>query len=307
MLIEVRHQYYQELKVQILKALFVSVVLAVSCFGQQESLLIGPGDELSVKVFDTPEMDQRVRVTDAGEIPLLFIGDVHVATFTPAEAARAIEDTLKEKQLMNHPRVAVHVEVYSTQEVSVVGQVRNPGAYSIAAPLPVLKVLSKAGGLTDVADRHITIQRHGDSQRKLDYFLSNSSDTALENGVMVYPGDTVIVPKAGIIYVLGDVGRPGGYTMSDNDSQMTVLEAVANAGGVNKTAIASKVKLVRKTTSGTTEIPISLGAMQKGKRSDIAMQPNDVLFVPFSYMKNIVFNGSQIAAAAVTAVIYSHP
>ena len=292
---------------QILKMLFLSVSMAVSCLGQRESLLIGPGDELSVKVFDTAEMDQRLRVTDAGEIPLLFVGNVHVAAFTPAEAARAIEETLQRKQLMNHPHVTVHVEEYSSQEVSVIGQVRNPGTYSITTPLPVLKVLSKAGGLTEVADRNITIQRHGDSKQKLNYFLSNRSDTALENSLMVYPGDTVMVPKAGIIYVLGDVGRPGGYTMSDNDSQMTVLEAVANAGGVNKTAIASKVKLVRKTTSGTTEIPISLGAMQKGKRSDIAMQPNDVLFVPFSYMKNIVFNGSQIAASAASAVIYAHP
>jgi len=293
--------------VQILKALLVSVVIAVSCLGQTESLLIGPGDELSVKVFDTPEMDQQVRVTDAGEIPLLFIGNVHVASLTPAQAARAVENTLKEKHVMNHPHVAVSVEEYATQEVSVVGQVRNPGTYSIAAPLPVLRILSKAGGLTELADRNITIQRHGECQRKVECFLSNSSDAALQNNVMVYPGDTVIVPKAGIIYVLGDVGRPGGYTMSDNDSQMTVLEAVAIAGGLNKSAIVSKVKLVRKTTNGTTEIPIPLGAMEKGKRSDIVMQPNDVLFVPFSYMKNIVFNGSQIAASAASAVIYAHP
>ena len=109
---------------------------------------------------------------------------------------------------------------------------------------------------------------------------------------MVYPGDIVIVPKAGIVYVLGDVARPGGYTMSNNDSQMTVLEALATAGDTNKTAIISKVKLVRTTTSGITEIPISLGAMRKGKQPDIAMQSNDVLYVPSSYMKNLALNAS---------------
>lgn len=291
---------------RILLVALISIVTAAACLGQTESLLIGPGDQLSVQVFDTPEMDRTVRVTDAGEIPLLFVGNVRVATLTPAEAARAIEDALKAKQLMNHPQVTVSVEEFATAEVSIMGQVRNPGTYSITAPLPVLRVLSKAGGLADAADRNITIQRHGDSQQTVKYFLSNNSDAALENSVMVYPGDTVIVPRAGIVYVLGDVGRPGGYTMSDNDSQMTVLQAIATAGGTNKTAIMSKVKLVRKTSDGATQIAIPLGAMQKGKKSDMAMQANDVLFVPFSYMKNIAFNSTQIAASAAGAIIYAH-
>jgi polysaccharide biosynthesis/export protein len=285
---------------------FVAIVLCsvAVCFGQTESLLIGPGDELRVQVFDTPEMEQTVRVTDAGEIPLLFIGNVKVENLTPGEAARVIEETLKSKQLMIHPQVTVSVEEYATQQVSVMGQVRNPGTYPITAPLPVINVLSQAGGLADGADRNITIERHGDSQRIVKYFLSNSSDAAIQNSVLVYPGDTVIVPKAGIVYVLGDVARPGGYTMADNDSEMTVLEAVATAGGTNKSAITSKVTLVRKTGNGTTEISISLGPMERGKQSDIAMQPNDVLFVPFSYMKNLAFNGSQIAASAAGAIIY---
>jgi len=116
----------------------------------------------------------------------------------------------------------------------------------------------------------------------------------------------VMIPKAGIVYVLGDVGRPGGYAISDNNSQMTVLEAVATAGGTNKTAIVSKTRLVRKTATGITEIPIPLGAMEKGKQPDISLQASDVLFVPFSYMKNLAVNGSQIAASAGAAAIYTH-
>jgi len=287
--------------------LLVTIVAAAPCFGQPESLLIGPGDELKIEVFDTPEMDQTVRVTDAGEVPLLFVGNVKVAHFTPGEAARSIEATLRSKQLMTHPQVTVSVEEYASEQVSVMGEVRKPGAFSISAPIPVIAVLSNAGGLTDVADRNITIQRHGDSAQTVNYFLSNSSDAALQNSIMVYPGDIVMVPRAGIVYVLGDVGRPGGYTMSANDSRMTVLEALATAGGTNKTAIISKVKLVRRINNGTTEIPIPLGAIEKGKEADIAMQSNDVLYVPFSYMKNIAFNGSQIAASAAGAIIYTHP
>jgi polysaccharide export outer membrane protein len=292
---------------RILKVLLILIATVVVCFGQTESLLIGAGDQLRVEVFDTPEMSQRVRVTDAGEIPLMFIGNVKVANLTPGEAARAIEDTLKSKQLMTHPQVTVSVAEYATQQVSVMGQVRNPGVFYITAPVPVINLLSNAGGLTDAADRNITIQRHGDSQHTVKYFFSNNSDDALQTSVMIYPGDIVMVPKAGIVYVLGDVGRPGGYTMSNNDSQMTVLEALATAGDTNKTAIISKVKLVRKTINGITEIPISLGAMRKGKQPDIAMQSNDVLYVPFSYMKNLALNASQITASATSAMIYTHP
>lgn len=288
--------------------LFTVVLLSAGlCFAQKESLLIGPGDELKVQVFDTPEMNQTVRVTDSGEVPLLFVGDVKVEGLTPGEAADVIEQVLRSKQLMLHPQVAVTVDDYATEQVSIMGQVRSPGTYEITAPVSVLNVLSEAGGLTDVADRHITIQRHGRSQEIVTYFFSNSSEAALEKSVMVYPGDIVVVPKAGIIYVLGDVGKPGGYTMSDNDSRMTVLEALANAGGANKTAIISNIKLIRKTSAGTTEIAVPLRAMQQGKQPDLAMQPDDVLFVPFSYMKNLVFNGSQIVASAGSALIYTHP
>jgi polysaccharide export outer membrane protein len=283
------------------------LIAATACFGQSESLLIGPGDKLRVEVFDTPEMSQDVRVTDAGEIPLMFIGNVKVAGVTPGEASRAIEDTLKSKQLMIHPQVTVSVVEYATQQVSVMGQVKNPGVFPVTAPVPVINILSSAGGLTDSADRNITIQRHGDPRQTVKYFFSNNSDDALQTSVMVYPGDIVVVPKAGIVYVLGDVARPGGYTMSDNNSQMTVLEAIAQAGGTNTSAVVSKTKLVRRTATGITETPVPLSAMQKGKCSDFTLQANDVLFIPFSYMRHLATNGSQIAASAASAVIYAHP
>jgi len=286
--------------------MLICFTLTLICAAQRETLLIGPGDQLKVDVFDTPEMSQSVRVTDAGEIPLMFLGNVKVADLTPAQAAHVIEAALQSKKLMMHPQISITVEEYAT-EVSVLGEVHNAGAYQITTPVSVIKVLSKAGGLTEVADRNITIQRHGDPTQTVKYFLSNTSAEALEKNVIVYPGDTVLVPRAGVVYVLGDVARPGGFTMSANESQMTVLQALANAGGTNKTAILSKAKLVRKSPEGVKEIPISLNAMQKGEHPDVAMQANDILYIPFSYMKNIAFNGTQIAASAASAIIYTHP
>jgi polysaccharide export outer membrane protein len=292
---------------RLLSASLVLITFAGAGVAQQESLLIGAGDQLHIQVFDTPEMEQHPRVTDAGTVPLLFVGDVKLAGMTPGDAAHAIEDVLKQKQYMLHPHVAVTVEEYATQQVAVLGQVKTAGTYDITAPTPIINILSKAGGLTDLADRHITIERRGDANQKFSYFLSNSSEKALTDNVLVYPGDTVLVPRVGVVYVLGDVGRPGGFPMSSNDSDVTLLQALALAGAANKTALLSKAKLIRKTPNGPTDVPIELASVQKGKARDIALQPDDVLFVPSSWMKSLAANSSMIAAQATSAVIYAHP
>ncbi len=127
--------------------------------------------------------------------------------------------------------------------------------------------------------------------------------------VLVLPGDTVIVPKAGIVYVLGDVNRPGGYPMANNDSKMTMLEAIALAGGLTKTAKQGRARLIRQAGDGSfSDRRISVGDLQEGKIPDIAMQPGDVLYVPFSFGRNLaVLGAGSIAAAATSAVVYAIP
>lgn len=290
------------------KALLPVVILsllAVSCFAQQESLLIGPGDLVHIEVFDTPEMERHVRVTDSGVVPVAFIGDLHIGGLTPAAAGKAIEAALVEKQVMRRPQVTLTVEQYSTQGVSIMGQVQNPGAYPIQTPQPILKVLSLAGGMTDIADRHITIERHGDSKSSVTYFLSNDSKEALESQVLVNPGDTVLVPKVGVVYVLGDVTRPGGFPITTNDAQITVLQAIALAGSTNKTATSNRARLVRKTPSGLQDVPLQLADMEHGKKPDMILQPNDVVYVPFSWMKNMAISASSIVSSTSSAGIYA--
>src|SRR5271156_3587419 len=271
---------------------------------QNESLLIARGDLLHLQVYDTPEMEQHARVTDSGTIPFSFLGTVSVSGLTPAQAAEQIEHRLVAAGVMLHPEVSVRVEAYATQNASVMGQVQKPGSYEIDTGRKVVEVLAMAGGLTDVADRHITIQRFGAAQQKVEYYYSNSALTALSEDPMVYPGDTVIVPKAAVVYVLGDVSKPGGYPISTNNSRMTVLQAIALAGYANHTAAVGKSRLVRKTPTGVQEIDLPVGAMQKGKTPDIALLPDDVVYVPFSFMRNIVVNGQGILASATSAAIY---
>jgi len=286
--------------------LLLIVCIATNSPAQKESLLIGPGDALHIQVYDTPEMEQRARVTDAGEIPVSFLGNVKVANMTPSQAAKVIEQRLITAAIMVHPQVTVRVDAYATQNASVMGQVLKPGLYEIDTRRKVIEVLALAGGLTDIADRHITIERHGDPNQKAEYYYSNVAGTALDDDPMVYPGDTVVVPKAAVVYVLGDVLKPGGYPISTNNSKMTVLQAIALAGYANHTAAVGKSKLVRKTPTGVEQIDLPVGAMQKGKSPEIALMPDDVVYVPFSFLRNVVVNGQSILASATSAAIYIH-
>lgn len=288
---------------------FLAAVLSLgglvrTCSAQKESLLIGPGDLIQVDVIDTPELEQQVRVSDAGTVPLAFLGDVKLGGQTPSAAATVVANALKDKRMMRAPQVIVKIVEYATQEVSIVGQVRNPGAFTVSTPQPILKVLALAGGLTEIADRNVTIKRHLDASQ-VNYYLANDAEQALADSVLVYPGDIVIVPKAAFIYVMGDVARPGGYAISTNDSHVTVLQAVAMAGSANKTAIQSHVRLIRKTVNGTGETAIRLDAIEKGKQPDVALEANDVVYVPFSWVKNAAVNASSIAASTSSAAIYT--
>lgn len=269
----------------------------------QESLLINPGDTLHVQVLDTPDLEEHARVTDGGELPLILGGNVKVAGLTPEQAAHAIEKVLMDGDYVLHPRVLVTIEESATEKVSVLGEVKVPGAYAINTPRSVLEVLTLAGGINDLADRKILIERHGTGE-KVPYFLSNQPGVAIDTSVKVYPGDTVLVPKAGIVYVLGDVAHAGGYTMTNNDAQLSVLQLVARAGGTNHSAVPSHAKLIRKTDNGYVEMPLPLSAMQKGNRADLQLQPDDIVYVPFSYLRNFGLQASGLAASAASAAVY---
>lgn len=284
--------------------LVLLLTLGTSCRAQRESLPIGRGDLIHIQVFETGDLEEHIRVTDAGEIRLILGGTIKVAGLTPADAAAAIETRLRQANYLRSPHVLVMVEQYATEAVSVIGQVRSPGNYQIETPRHVLDVISMAGGLTENANREVTIGRHG-TTKKITYYLSNDSSAALKEDILVYPGDTIVVPKAEVVYVMGDVGRPGGYAQTTNNSQLTVLQAVTLAGGTPPTASLSHARLIRKQPNGTfSETPLRLGAMEKGKTVDIVLQADDIVYVPFSYLKNVAVGAGGLVASTSSAAIY---
>jgi polysaccharide export outer membrane protein len=298
----------------LLKSFSAALVLAVLCGGvaaQQvdNTLLIAAGDVLHIQVTDTPEAEQHPRVTDQGTIPVLGIGDVSVAGLTPGQAAARIHDTFIAHKFLKHPIVSVTVDSYAAAQISILGAVKTSGAYPIASPRPILDVLALAGGLTPEANRHILIERKGDKEHPVPYFVSNDGEKAIHEQVMVNPGDSVVVPRAGIIYVLGDVNRPGGFVMSNNESELTLLQGLALAGGLAKSAHQGHAYLVRSTEGGGhKQIDVAVSKIQKGKLPDFPLVPGDVLYIPFSFGRNLAnTGGGAIAGAAAQASIYAIP
>lgn len=270
-------------------------------------IVIGPGDTLHVVVFDVPELEQRMTVSDAGDADFTLVGAVHVAGLTQGQAAQKLVSMLASGHFVLHPNVTITVEQSAAAQVSVLGEVHTPGTYEISTARSILDVLALAGGLTGAADHNITIKRR-QSEDKTAVFVPNNADDAIARSVLVYPGDTVIVPKAGLIYVLGDVGRPGGYYM-ERDSKLSVLQAVSMAGGAQPTAAAPHARIVRKapeTATGYVDIPLPLRAIQDGKKPDVQLQADDVIYVPFSYARTWFIGSPAIIASATSALIYAH-
>ncbi len=287
----------------------LSIVLALVAILPQvalpasESLLIGPGDLLSIHVFRESDLDSKLRVKDAGTVTLPLIGPVQVAGLSAPDAAALIAEHYRDGHFLNHPQVSVFVEASATQEVSVLGEVARPGAVPLTSARSLLDVLAEAGGLTKSADRHVTIHHRGAATATV-LVPNNASAQAGLDDVLVAPGDTVLVPRAGIIYVLGDVGRPGGFLMQD-DSKLSLLQALALAGGPTKTAAESSARLLRTDNGKMSETPLHLKAVQRGQSPDVALQNDDIVFVPFSLGKNLALGASSIAASASSAIIYA--
>jgi polysaccharide biosynthesis/export protein len=268
-------------------------------------LKIAPGDLLHITVFDVPEMTQDVRIGAKGEAQLALIGNIDLAELTGEEAGDAIARELRNRKLLLSPQVNVLIKEFASQGVSVIGEVQHPGVYQVLGSRSLLDLISMAGGLTNVADTRITIKRRRGSEQAITVKLKTDDPaTSLNNNVQIYPGDLIVVPRAGIVYVLGDVNRPGGFVMQDS-GKITLLQALAQAGGAIKSASLSKTVLMRKNAQGYETTKLHVGKIQKGEAPDLDLHSNDILFVPNNRLKNALSGTQSVLSSIGSASIYA--
>lgn len=268
-------------------------------------LLIGSGDLLQVSVEGAPEYVREVRVSREGKITLPMIGSVQVGGLSASQAQDLIASRLREKQYFRDPQVTVFAKEYSTQGISVLGEVTKPGIYPLLGTHTLFDAISAAGGVTPKAGKKVMIMRRGETEAQVVEMPIGIKDWAQSN-VEVKPGDTVMVSKAGIVYVVGDVKLPGGFVMEN--SKMTVLQAVALAQGTNSTASLGKTKLIRKTATGQAETPIALDKIYTAKTPDVSLEAEDIVFIPSSKTKTGFHKGLDTILSTVSGMaVYAHP
>ena len=288
--------------------------------GAPANYLIGPEDVLDVDVFNVPELHKVVRVSNDGTIALALLGHVQASGRTAEELRAELEKQYGATYLQN-PQVSVYVTEFHAQPVSVIGAVERPGLYQLIAPRTLIEVLSMAGGLAKrtsaPAGKTLFVTRKGGfgdlplgegmelvTPEKLAINISRllySHEDALN--IEIQPRDTISVAKADVVYVVGEVRKPGGFVLEDREN-LTVLQALAMAEGVLGTAAKSQARIIRKATDGAqTEIPVDLKKVLAGKAPDEVLAANDILFVPSSAAKSAMKRGTEAAIGTVSGLI----
>lgn len=271
--------------------------------GGDSSVRLGAGDLVDVSVYDVPEMETKTRVSNNGDIYLPLVDYVHVDGLTVDEAESVIEKRLDQGGYVRSPHVQLFVQEYASSGANVMGEVNKPGIYPVLGDQTLFSVISAAGGFTDRAGSSISITRHDPSAAPITVPLSTSLQDHPESNVPVYPGDTILVRRADVIFVVGDVGHPSGLMMGDG-GRLSVLQAIALAGGTVSTAKLSGTRIIRKGPAGLTEVPVPLKKLLQAKAEDIPLEPNDILFVPSGRnLGHTAENALQMAATASILVV----
>jgi polysaccharide export outer membrane protein len=237
----------------------------------QRLLQLGPGDTVSIQVYGQPDMSTTVSVADDGTVTVPIIGDVPVRGLSPFEAATRIENALVDGKILIKPQVTVTLTVSKSQRVSVLGEVGNPGRYPVESNTTILDLLALAGGTKDTGAGTVfllhpapdgTITR---TEIHLADLFANKNSTPAQT---LQGGDSIYVPKAAQFYIFGEVNAPSMYRI---ESGMTILQAIARAGGVTLRGSRNRFEVRRKDANG-------IEHEVKAKLTDL-VQPDDIIRV----------------------------
>jgi polysaccharide biosynthesis/export protein len=264
------------------------------------STKLGAGDLIELSVYGVPDLNTKARIGNSGDVYLPLIDYVHIGDLTVDEAQELIQKRLEDGGFVRNPHVSIFVNESASQAVNMMGEVTRPGSYPAIGERRLFDLISAAGGLTEKAGRSVTIIHRQNPDQKVELHLPSNLADDTQNNVEIIPGDTVIVSRSGIVYVVGDVARPSGFMIGDDT--LTVLKALALAGGGTRTASLNGAKILRQTPTGVKEIPVQLQKVLRAKAPDVAMVKGDVLFVPGSAGKALAYRSAEAAFSMTSAL-----
>lgn len=244
--------------------------------------IIGPRDLLEIKVFELPEFDHTVRVSEDGSITLPLLGNVQVGGLTKEKVEQKIADLLE--KYVKKAQVSVFIKEYQSSRVAIIGAVEKPGMYELVGRQSLLQMISQAGGFKENAANEIYVLREGQDGNTAS--ISIDLEDLLLNGnqrlnIPLQPNDVINIPvdKLITIYVFGQVRNPGALQVKMS-KKITLLQAIAQAGGLGENASKRGVIVKRKDKAGKeTNLRVNLNDIIKGKRKDIPLREGDVVIV----------------------------
>jgi polysaccharide export outer membrane protein len=260
---------------------------------------IAPGDVIAIATYGALELSiPTLRIGATGEVVLPYVGTMKLSGLTPSEAAAALANALKSGGFMVDPQISVQTMESPTRVITVIGEVKNPMPIPAFGRIRLLDAIAASGGLTPMASHLLTIHRAGVPDPILvelgvDAYASEASNIPL------MAGDTLIVPKVGSVFILGEVKQPSAYPLSSN-APVTVMRALTLAGGVKFSAALSKARVIRTTADHhRVEIMLDLRKVMNGEQQDLALASDDVLFIPPNRFKAVIAAGGATAFATL--------
>lgn len=283
---------------------------------------IMPGDIIAIATYGAPELSttatttvdlpgsistvpvQGIKVGAQGEIVLPYLGTVKVSGMTPAEASQSLEKALKDAGILVNPQVTVELVDSPTRVITVMGEVQKPSTVPAFGQLRLLDVISACGGFTQLASHTITVRRR-DQDEPITVLMGTDPRNTDGTNIPLMAGDTVIVPKVGNVFVVGQVRNPEAIPLASN-TPITVLRAISMSGGLNYGAAMSKTVIIRTlANSQRVEISLDLRKIMNGKQKDVALSSDDVLLVPSnSFKAGLAGGGGAVVASSLYGIGY---
>jgi polysaccharide export outer membrane protein len=288
--------------------------------------LIGTDDVLQVFILDVAELSGPYRVDANGKVTVAVLAEpVPAAGLTLAQFSDSLAKNLKAEGFVSDPHVSTTVTQSRLHTVAITGAVKNPQIYPLFSQTTLLDLLSQAQGLEDDAG-NTAIVRRGDismrvletdnhepltpEQREAQRTVSIDLKRLMGSGssqlnVAIFPGDRVTIPRAGVVYVVGAVNKPGGFTLKSSSHGITVLQAIALAEDTKGTAIRNQTLIFRpdpELPNGYRQIPVQLKEILAGKSPDTVLFADDILFVPDSTVKKAFRRGFDAVVQVTTGV-----
>lgn len=250
-----------------LLALLASLLPGLAMAEADNNYVIGPGDVVKVSVYEHPDLTAELAVSEAGNLRLPLIGEIHAAGASGAALESAIASKLEKGGFVKNPSVNVLVTQYRSQQITVLGQVNRPGKYPIQMQSNVMDLVAMAGGITPTGADSVVLIRKDNSRVEIDLNAAAKSGDP-KAAMAVANGDTLFVPRAPQFYIYGEVQRPGAYRLEKN---MSVMQALSAGGGLTPKGTQRGITVMRPAAGGNVEkIHVELGDMLK---------PDDVVYV----------------------------